>query len=178
MLGEDITARAPPGGKRLRQTARLPRIRRSYLAPRDADRHDHRGRRCGHSVCDASPFACRRRQPAANAVYTSVGLFALSAFVLASGILFLHSRRFTRLLMLALLLQVPLVTSPLVAYDFFAGLRVLLFLVNGNLGASVNPGAGFSFACRLETAPFGLGINLVALVLLVLLVRNQTLQYE
>jgi hypothetical protein len=112
-------------------------------------------------------------------VCKSAGFVVLSAIVLVSGVLFLNSRRFTRLLTVSLLLQVPLVSSPFVTYHFYAGLRVILLLfVNGAFGANAGAGAEFWFEYRQETAPFGVGLNLLALIMLILLIRNQIIQYE
>ena len=120
-----------------------------------------------------------------SAVFAGNGLsrdvlckLALSAFLLVSGVLFVTSRRLTRPLMVSLLLQIPLVSSPFIGYRFFAGLMVVVYFVDGNIGAIDRAGAEFWFEYRPETAPLGVGVNLVALILLVLLLRNQAIQYE
>ena len=85
-----------------------------------------------------------------NAVATAAGFLALSAFVLTQRALFFHSRRFTRPLMLSLLLQIPVVSSAFIVYDFFAGLQVLLAFLGGSVAASASAGrsSGSNFAWR------------------------------
>lgn len=103
----------------------------------------------------------------------------LNAGVTASGLLFVHDPRRTQLLVAALAIQVPRISSPLVAYKFATGLEFVLSV--GGPAKAEDPGVhlgwnfffGSSWAFSfLQEHPFSVGINLSALAMLILLVRS------
>src|SRR6516225_2116906 len=53
-----------------------------------------------------------------------LAFLALFAFVTASGLIFVHNPQRTALLVPAIALQIPWVSSPLIAYKFAAGFQV------------------------------------------------------
>ena len=109
------------------------------------------------------------RQPA-NFILISAFL-VLFAFVTGSGLLFVHNPRRTSPLIVATVFQIPWVSSPLVAYKFAAGFQVSIALIGGRFHGALRLGSDFqiNFFQRL---PWGAGINLFALLILVLLVRS------
>ena len=97
-------------------------------------------------------------------ILVCVGLYV---FVTASGLIFVHDPQRTSPLIVALALQVPWVSSPLIAYKFAAGFHVTAGLVSGQFSG------GFRFGCDFQInffqqLPWGAGVNLFALALLVL----------
>jgi hypothetical protein len=111
-----------------------------------------------------------RRDQAAVYYVLMVAFLAVFAFITISGLVFvLHPERTTPLV-LALALQIPLVSSPIVAYRLAAGFQVSVGFLDGRFSGGFRLGTDFqiNFFQRL---PWGVGINLFALVFLVLLVR-------
>lgn len=108
-----------------------------------------------------------------------VVFLVLNACVTVSGLLFVHDSHRTHPLIAALAIQVPWISSSLIAYRFAAGLELVLS-VNGpaksedsaiHIGGAYFLGNSWSFSL-LEEHPFGLGVNLFALVMLILLLRS------
>jgi hypothetical protein len=74
------------------------------------------------------------------------------------------------LLIIALALQVPWVSSPLFAYKFTAGFQVCAALMGGHPVGGFRLGSDFQINF-FQPLPWGIGVNFVALALLILLVR-------
>jgi hypothetical protein len=95
---------------------------------------------------------------------------ALYAFVVASGLMLaLYPRKLTPLI-IAFALQVPWISSPLVTYRFTSGFNATAGLANGSLAGALRLGSDFQFFLQQSHA-WGGGINLFALVILIVLVR-------
>jgi hypothetical protein len=102
----------------------------------------------------------------------------LYAFVAATGLLFALDERRTKPLSIALALQLPFLSSPLLIYKFGAGFLATLFIGGpspaDNIGVRVGWewyfGAFWRFGL-MENAPWTLGINIIPLVMLILLRR-------
>jgi len=103
------------------------------------------------------------RQPA-SFVLTSVSL-ALFAFVTFSGLLFVHNAQRTRPMVVAMALQVPRFSSPLVAYKLSAGFQLVVALMGGRFNTSFSLGSDFQLNL-LQQLPWGAGVNLFALLML------------
>lgn len=97
---------------------------------------------------------------------------ALYAFVTISGLLFAQNPRRTPPLLVALVLQIPWISSPLIAYQFTAGFHATVGLIGGSLIADFWLGSGWQLNLFREL-PWGIGINLFALLMLVLLGRSR-----
>ena len=95
-----------------------------------------------------------------------LGLFAVLCLVgIYCGVLLLErdSRSF-RLAIPFWLLQVPLVTHPVVTFSFYTGAR-FDFTVSGSGVFGISPGVGSQLVFYLrDTAPAAIGINILALV--------------
>lgn len=107
----------------------------------------------------------------------------LYAFIAASGLIFVHDSRRTGPLLVGMALQVPWVSSPVFVYQLFAGCGVGVGIVADNIGTPslwirINTETtyiGSMAELRLfESAPWRLGVNLVALVLLILVWRARS----
>jgi hypothetical protein len=88
---------------------------------------------------------------------------ALYVFVTASGLLLVHCERRTAPLLLAFALQVLWFSSPLAAFRFTAGLDVSVGILGGGFVPRVYLGSGWECSV-LQGAPWGVGINLSALL--------------
>jgi hypothetical protein len=109
-----------------------------------------------------------------------LAFLAVFAFVTVSGLVFVHRPERTDLMIISLALQIPWVSSPIIAYKLAAGFQVCVALIGGHWAGGFRLGSDFqiNFFQRL---PWGWGVNLFALGLLVLVVRakpmpNKTLQ--
>lgn len=101
-----------------------------------------------------------------------LGFLALFAFITTSGLVFVHNPQRTELLMISTALQIPWVSSPLLAYRLAAGFQVSVALIGGRLNGGFRLGSDFQINV-LQRLPWGVGVNLFALLLLVLLVRSR-----
>ena len=90
----------------------------------------------------------------------------LNTFVLTSGLLFVNNPQKTMPLVISLALQVPMVSSPIIAYQVVTGLGVVTGMSDGNLFATVRLGSLWEFYL-LQQHPWGIGLNLVPIFLLV-----------
>ena len=106
-----------------------------------------------------------------------VGFIGLYLFVILAGALFAHDERRTRLLRAAFWLQIPLISSPIIAWGFSAGFSLNLTLIGSELGANFWLGSFWQFFLFGEL-PWGVGINLFAVLMLFLLGRTQVPQAE
>ncbi len=111
-----------------------------------------------------------KNQPAA--FYALMLAFsALYAFVTSSGLVFAHAPDRTRLLSFALAVQVPWVSSPLLAYRFAAGIMLSVGLFGGQPGFLVRLGSDIQVNFFQEL-PWGIGVNVAALALFVLVQQS------
>jgi len=99
-----------------------------------------------------------------------LAFLALFAFVTISGLIFVHNPQRTTPLMVALALQIPWVSSPIITYKFAAGFQISAALIGGQINAAIRVGSDFQIYF-LQRLPWGAGINLFAVAMLVLLVR-------
>ena len=111
----------------------------------------------------------RQSQPLVNYALM-LAFLALFAFVTISGLVFVHDPERTGLMIVSLALQIPWVSSPIIAYKLAAGFQVCIALIGGRLGGGFRLGSDFQINF-FQQLPWGAGINLFALVLLVLLLR-------
>ena len=105
-------------------------------------------------------------------------MMASGAFIMASGLVLVRDPRCTRLAQIALALQIPWVSSPLFAFRLFCGVGLYAVVgleppedvvrVGDHFGWRFQLGA-YSSVGFWENHPWSLGINLVALFLLVAL---------
>ena len=90
----------------------------------------------------------------------------LHAFVVASGLLLVHNPHRVMPLVAALTLQIPVISSPLVAYRFGDGLSAGFgFSTEQGLIGWVNFGSDWHLNV-MQPLPWGSGINVVPVVLL------------
>ena len=113
----------------------------------------------------------RQSQPPAYYVLM-LGFLALFVLVTVSGLLFVHNPERTGLMIVSLALQVTWVSSPIIAYRLAAGFQVCVALIGGHWAGGFRLGSDFQINF-FQQLPWGAGINLFALVLLVLLVRER-----
>jgi hypothetical protein len=101
----------------------------------------------------------------------AAGFLALYAFVTASGLLFVRDQRQTVPLLVAFALQIPWVSSPIFGYRFAAGFQATIGFMGGALSAAFRLGSDWQ--CNLlQNRPWGIGVNLLALFITVLLARE------
>jgi hypothetical protein len=92
----------------------------------------------------------------------------LYAFVLYSGLLFVHDPRRTKPALIAFALQVPWVSSPFLAYEFSAGAEATAGWLGPARGVY---SLGSQWHCNLfQKVPYGIGVNLFAVLMIGLLV--------
>src|SRR5206468_3932406 len=108
-----------------------------------------------------------------------VGLYL---FVAAAGLMFVHNPASTRPISIALAIQTVWISSPLIVYNFSAGIYSVFEVGavshrSGDWSALVNfeflIGSGFKFRW-LQDNPWYLGLNLFPFVLLLLLRKGST----
>lgn len=104
-------------------------------------------------------------------VAVCVALVLLNVFVLISGLLFVQNPLRITPLVVALAAQVPVISSPIVAFHFGAGLYGSVALTEAGPFCLVRLGSEWQVNF-LQSLPWGLGINLVAALLLVALHRS------
>jgi hypothetical protein len=96
----------------------------------------------------------------------------LFVFVTVSGLLFVHNPNRTGPLVIATSIQIPWVSSPIVAYKFAAGFQICVALVGGRFDAGFRLGSDFQINL-FQRLPWGVGINLFALLILLLLLYSE-----
>jgi hypothetical protein len=106
-----------------------------------------------------------------------MGLYAL---VISSGLLFVHDPTRNGPLVAALMVQVPCISSSLIVYRFGAGFDMCAAFGGAEKASRVEAGffwdfmLGSRWKCALgEENPLRVGVNIVALALLLLLWRGQ-----
>jgi hypothetical protein len=95
---------------------------------------------------------------------------ALYGFVFVAGLLFADDPNRSTPLLIALCLQILSVSSPIFMCRFSAGLPVVINIIGGNTNATARIGGEWQFHL-FPKLPWGFGINLCALTLLILLVK-------
>ena len=91
------------------------------------------------------------------------------SLVVCAGLLYAHDPRRLVPLAVAFALQVPFVSSPLLSYRFTAGAHATVGIVGLNLVAAARLGCDFQFTLA-PPQPWGLGVNLLAVLFLALIV--------
>jgi len=95
---------------------------------------------------------------------------ALYGLVVASGLVFAHDQRKSAFLFVSFILQVPWISSPVFSYRFTAGLHATVGNVGGNWIGGISLGSDWQCAL-MQQAPWGFGLNLFAVFMLILLAR-------
>ncbi len=115
----------------------------------------------------------------------AVGLFVImivcSSFITASGLVLVYDPRRTRLARVALALQIPYISSSLFMYKLICGAGLYtvvslqpiedLMVVGGHIGIRFQLGGYWSIAIW-EGHPSGIGVNWIAILLLMILHRS------
>jgi hypothetical protein len=102
-------------------------------------------------------------------------LLLLYTFVTAAGLVFAHSPHRLGPLVAALAIQVPWISSPLLVYQFAAGVGAFLGANYSQGATGLSPNYEYCFGSRSTVAVLRqnpLGVNLWAVVLLILLWRS------
>jgi len=100
-----------------------------------------------------------------------VVFLALYAFVTASGLVLVQNPRRTGPLFIAIAMQIPWVCSPLISYRFTSGFHVTIGLIGGSFGGGFHFGSDWQCSV-FQQIPWGIGVNLFAVLVLVLLARS------
>lgn len=100
-----------------------------------------------------------------------LAFLALFGFVTVSGLIFVDHPTRTAPIVAALALQIPWVSSPIIAYKFAAGFQVSAALIGGRFNGGFRLGSDFQINI-LQPLPWGVGINLFAVGLLILVLRE------
>lgn len=103
-------------------------------------------------------------------VVMSIGFMAIYTFVTVAGVLYTLNEHNTRLLRVALWLQIPWISSTIIAWRFVAGFSFALTLFDGGVNLVYWLGSFWQFSI-FEEQPAGIGINLFAALMLYLLMR-------
>jgi hypothetical protein len=106
---------------------------------------------------------------------TLASFFALYCYVIGSGLVLVRDPQKTRPIMIAFAAQIPRISSPVIAYNFCAGAEAFFDVKVAPPGLRLG-GELLVFGSRchfsmLREAPWSLGVNYFALVMLVLLWR-------
>ena len=103
-------------------------------------------------------------------IVISMGFVALYTFVTIAGVLFAQNERRTLPLRAALWLQIPWISSPIIAWHFTAGLCVAVTLIGEAPSVEFWLGSVWQFYLFREL-PVGIGVNLFPVLMLFLLGR-------
>lgn len=104
-------------------------------------------------------------QGAAPVYYVLLVVFAgLYGFGVITGLRFAETSQPTKSLVLYYFLQVPWISSPLIAYRFAAGFHLSGAILNGQLAGFFRVGSDWQFSL-LQAAPWGVGVNVFALAM-------------
>ena len=115
-------------------------------------------------------FAAKESNPMFYALLvTFIGLFAYGIY---AGLRFADNPSDTKHLIAFYWLQVPWLSSPLLAYRFASGFHVTGGFVDSKLSMLFRIGSDWQFSTA-KPAPWGLGINVFALVVVILLMRKK-----
>jgi hypothetical protein len=108
-----------------------------------------------------------RNQSFAESVLLTLFLI-LFAFVTISGLIFVENPNRVRPLCVALAFQIPWVSSPMFTYKFAAGFQICAARIGDRFYGGFQLGSDFQ--CNLfQRLPWGIGINIFALIMLILL---------
>ena len=110
-------------------------------------------------------------------VVMSIGFMAIYAFVTVAGVLYALNEHNTRLLRVALWLQIPWISSTIIVWRFVAGFSFALTLFDGGLNLVYWLGSFWQFNI-FEEQPAGIGINLFAVLMLYLLRHVRDLKQD
>ena len=103
-------------------------------------------------------------------IVMSMGFMAIYTFVTVAGVLYALNEHKIRPLRMALWLQIPWISSTIIAWRFVAGFSFALTLFDGRLNLVYWLGSFWQFSI-FEEQPAGIGINLFAVLMLYLLRR-------
>lgn len=101
-----------------------------------------------------------------NAILILCGFALLNLFVLATGLLFVQNPKRTTPIAIALALQIPAISTPIIGYRYITGLGATVGVGKDGLFYLVRLGSDIQFNL-LRPAPAAVGVNLIALVLLI-----------
>jgi hypothetical protein len=90
------------------------------------------------------------------------------AFITTSALLFADNPKCTTPLMVALILQIPWISSPVLVYWFGAGFYFVVEFIGGHFHGTLNYGSQFALYIQHDDQ-WGIGINLFAIVFILLL---------
>jgi len=107
-----------------------------------------------------------------QALYLVVVLvfLALYAFVLGSGIAFVHNQQRIRPLLIAFAIQVPWISSEIITYKFTAGFHATIGVIGGGFTGGFSVGSAW-LGALFQRSPFGIGVNLFALLMVIVLAQ-------
>jgi len=112
------------------------------------------------------------RQEASLATWMIYGIaMILYLFTVVSGLIFADNPRRTLPLMVALIVQIPWVSSPIIVYSFCAGFRIAAGLLDGKIVLNWRLGSYVEIFLFGSSHPWGAGINFFAVLALILLLR-------
>ncbi len=103
-------------------------------------------------------------------VAVTLAFAGLYGFVMIAGLLFARDESRIGPLRLSLWLQVPVITSPLISWQFTSGFHITFGLIGGLLGVNTFIGSIWYFSL-LKGGPWGVAVNLFAVLLLVMLAQ-------
>jgi hypothetical protein len=110
------------------------------------------------------------QSPAGLALFLNIAFVALYAFVVVSGLIFADNPNRTTPLIIALIIQIPRASSPMLACGFSTGFHAILGFIGGRVWAHVGLGTEYQLSI-MQGMPWGLGINIFpAIAVIVLLV--------
>jgi hypothetical protein len=125
-------------------------------------------------IATTTQLLCSPQVQGLAVVAICIAFILFSIFVLTSGLLLVQNPRRTKALLVALVLQIPVVSSPIIAYQFAAGLYAAVGLsepgLNGN-GVAVTFWWAFRLGGQwqfnlLQPLPWSVGLNIVPIFLL------------
>lgn len=114
----------------------------------------------------------------------SVIFFLCFLFVTVAGLIFVHNPKRTGLVLAALAMQIPWISSPVFVYQFATGLYAAVTLGTPDQSNRFGLHLGFSMQFgtiangnigSYEEVPWTVGANVFALILFILLLRNRRL---
>jgi hypothetical protein len=97
-------------------------------------------------------------------------VLVVNIYTILSGLLFADKPTRTTPLAVAFALQIPCISSPFLVYTFGMGFRVSAGFIGGRFSANYRLGSDFQVAL-LQGHPWGIGVNLFALLMFVMLLR-------
>jgi hypothetical protein len=110
-------------------------------------------------------------QPVSTTIIVSVFLL-INLFILTAGLIFVQNSRITDPLVAALALQIPVLSSPLILYEFGVGLYLSVGISGTHLFYLLRFGMQWQFWI-MHQSPWGFGVNLVPAFLVVAIKLSQ-----